>query len=170
MDNLIFYINELNRNGKVFETLLNSIPYEQIIWKQEINKWNLLEIICHLLDEEKEDFRQRLKLVLEDPNIPFPSIDPQSWVTERKYSSQNFENVLIEFIQERNDSVEWLKNLKSPKWDNAYNHPKVGPVSAKFLLANWVAHDYLHIRQITKLKYDYLKYVSNENLNYAGDW
>ena len=170
MVNFNFYIEELNRNSKVFESLLNSIPAEQIIWKQEINKWNLLEIICHILDEEKEDFRLRLKLVLENPNIPFPSIDPQSWVTERSYGSQNFENVISEFNKERNNSVEWLRNLKAPKWDNAYNHPKVGPVSAKFLLANWVAHDYLHIRQITKLKYDYLMFISNESLNYAGEW
>ena len=28
----------------------------------------------------------------------------------------------------------------------------------------------LHIRQITRLKYDYLKEISNENLRYAGNW
>jgi hypothetical protein len=33
-----------------------------------------------------------------------------------------------------------------------------------------MAHDLLHIRQITKLKYDYLKYLSGQGLSYAGDW
>jgi len=43
-------------------------------------------------------------------------------------------------------------------------------MSAKFILANWLAHDYLHIRQITRLKYDYLQDIPNENLSYAGNW
>ncbi len=43
-------------------------------------------------------------------------------------------------------------------------------MTAKMFLSNWLAHDYLHIRQITKLKYDYLKQLTNEDLNYAGNW
>jgi hypothetical protein len=43
-------------------------------------------------------------------------------------------------------------------------------MSAGMLLANWLAHDYLHFRQITKLKYDYIKYRTGEDLAYAGTW
>ena len=28
----------------------------------------------------------------------------------------------------------------------------------------------LHIRRITRLKYDYFKDIPNENLSYAGNW
>ena len=38
-----------------------------IQWKQSENKWSMLEIICHLYDEEREDFRSRLaKILFED--------------------------------------------------------------------------------------------------------
>jgi hypothetical protein len=37
-------------------------------------------------------------------------------------------------------------------------------------LHNWLAHDYLHIRQIIRIKYDYLKKTSGEILLYAGEW
>jgi len=43
-------------------------------------------------------------------------------------------------------------------------------MTASMFFSNWLAHDYLHIRQITRLKYDYLKQLTNEDLSYAGTW
>jgi len=108
--------------------------------------------------------------VLEDPNNPFPSIDPVGWVKERNYAQQEKDKVLSSLKQESSNSIEWLRSLDSANWSNTCLHPKLGPMSAKFILTNWLAHDYLHIRQITRLKYDYLKDISNENLSYAGNW
>jgi hypothetical protein len=107
---------------------------------------------------------------LDTPELPLPPATPVIWVTERKYMEQNFEAKLENFLIERQQSVEWLQSLFDPKWDNAYQHPKMGPVRADFILTNWLAHDYLHIKQITKVKYDYLKYVSGHSLDYAGEW
>ena len=168
--NIEFYTNEFLSNVNAFESLLKDVDKVQIHWKQDDSKWSLLEIICHLYDEEREDFGARLKLLLESPGTPFVKIDPVAWVNERKYSEQNYYAVLNKFINERNHTVDWLKSLKNPKWDNFYNHPKVGSVRANFILVNWVAHDYLHIRQIIRLKYDYLKHLSGESLDYAGNW
>ena len=43
-------------------------------------------------------------------------------------------------------------------------------MSAENILANWLAHDLLHIRQITTLHWEYLSNMSESNLSYAGDW
>jgi hypothetical protein len=43
-------------------------------------------------------------------------------------------------------------------------------MTAMLFLSNWLAHDYLHIRQIIKLKFDYLEKMTGEGLSYAGDW
>ncbi|HAP01497.1 MAG TPA: hypothetical protein DCQ93_06175 [Bacteroidetes bacterium] len=83
---------------------------------------------------------------------------------------QNFEERVLAFLAERKNSIAWLRSLENPNWENAYIHPKVGAVRASLLLSNWLAHDYLHIRQITKLKYDYLKSTCGEKLDYAGEW
>jgi len=168
--NIISLTNSFKQNLNTIHSLLENIEEAQIRWKQSPEKWNLLEIICHLLDEEKEDFRTRLKSVLENPENPFPPIDPPGWVISRNYGNQDFKKVLTEFIEERKKSVDWLKSLNNVNWDNTYLHPKIGPMSARYIITNWLAHDYLHIRQILKLKYDYLKEVSQQNLSYAGDW
>ena len=163
-------INELNRNKSVFKELLTNVTEEEYLWKSSPEKWSMLEIVCHLFDEEREDFRARTKHVLETPGLPLPPIDPAGWVQQRKYIAQNYAGKLKDFLNERNDSIKWLQSLKNPEWDNAYNHPKFGKMTAKMFLSNWLAHDYLHIRQIVRLKFNYLKHLSNEPLNYAGDW
>ena len=163
-------IQELTRNKLVFNELLTGLTDEEFLWKQNPEKWCLLEIICHLYDEEREDFRTRTKQVLESPELPLPKIDPVGWVIERKYLQRNFSEKLKDFLSEREQSIKWLQSLKNPKWENAYNHPKLGKMTAKLILTNWLAHDYLHIRQITKLKYDHLKSKSDADLSYAGNW
>ena len=163
-------LDELERNGVVFETLLHDLPDEMVRWRPAVGKWNLLEIICHLLDEEREDFRVRLSMLLKDPNAALPSINPEGWVTQRNYQDQDFESTLDVVILEREKSVERLRSLKNAHWENEFNHPKFGGMSAQLFLENWLAHDYLHMRQIIATKFAYLKEFGSEPLNYAGNW
>ena len=74
------------------------------------------------------------------------------------------------FLEERAQSVAWLRQLKDPAWGNTHQHPRLGELSAFFFLNNWLAHDYLHFRQITRLKHQYLKENSSNPLDYAGNW
>jgi hypothetical protein len=163
-------IHQLRQNKDVFRALLEGVSPEMYSWREQEGKWNLLEVVCHLYDEEREDFRTRLHSVLTDPSKPFPPIDPPGWVTERKYGSRHYGDMMIRFLDERDASVSWLLELDNPAWNNAYHHPKLGPMSGHFILANWVAHDYLHVRQVTRMKYNYLRFTSGQELSYAGDW
>ncbi len=43
-------------------------------------------------------------------------------------------------------------------------------MTAKMFLSNWLAHDYLHLRQILDLKFNYHKLLSGDSLTYAGKW
>lgn len=161
---------ELERNRHVFESLLEGLPPEMVKRRPGPNKWCLLEIICHLLDEEREDFGLRTRLVLEDPHQDLPKIDPVAWVKERNYMEQDFESKLQEFLEERARSVQWIKGLEDPNWKSCHQHPTLGPMSAGRFLSNWLAHDYLHLRQILKLKLDQLQSDSGQDLTYAGSW
>ena len=162
--------HQLARHGNVLRALFTGLAPDEIPWKPAPEKWCALEIICHLHDEEREDFRARLRHVLETPEQPFVKIDPQAWITERQYMGQDFDQVLHAFLAERQRSVEWLRGLKDAPWHNAYMHPKVGPVSCDLLLTNWVAHDLHHIRQFNALRYEYLKAHTNVPMDYAGRW
>ncbi|MCB0602497.1 MAG: DinB family protein [Saprospiraceae bacterium] len=163
-------IEELDRNRQVFRNLLSGVPHEMQTWRPGPDKWNLLEIICHLRDEEKEDFRIRVQMVLEDPDQTLPAIDPVGWVQSRHYGDQDFEVVLNSFLAERKRSVDWLQSLQDPPWHHEHVHPTAGIRSARLFFTNWLAHDYLHIRQITRLKYDYLHAMTGVALDYAGKW
>ena len=165
-----FVIEQLQQSKTVLNDLLRDIKEDMFLWKQTPEKWCLLEIVCHLYDEEREDFKFRTQWVLNKPGETPPPFNPVIWVTERNYIEQNYNQVLNKFINEREQSITWLNALKNPKWGNYYVHPKKGNLTAKFFLTNWLAHDYLHIRQITKLKFDYLEHQSDANIAYAGTW
>ncbi len=165
-----FIISSITRNRQIFTQLLTNVHPDQIRWSPDPAKWSLLQIVCHLRDEEREDFRQRTRMVLEMPGVPFPGINPTGWVVDRDYASQDFATVLNEFLKERDDSISWLNSLRDPKWDNATIHPSLGPMSGQFMLSNWLAHDHLHIRQIIRLQYDFLASLTGQSLQYAGYW
>ena len=161
-------IAELSKNGDLFKNLLEDLSSDAYLWKPAPEKWCLLEIVCHLYDEEIEDFRTRTKHVLETPDLPMQLIYPEKWVAERKYLEQNYRDVLDKFLAERRASVQWLRSLKEPAWGNSYQHPELGALTAKLFLVNWLDHDYLHIRQILNLKHGYLGAYSGEGLFYAA--
>jgi hypothetical protein len=163
-------ISQLHANQETFNGLLRGAPAVLQHWRPHAEHWCLLEISCHLYDEEREDFRARVRSVLEDPSQALASIDPQAWVSERRYLEQDFMSKLDAFIAEREASIAWLKELEHPNWEQAYQHPTHGPLPAKMFLSNWLAHDYLHIRQITRVKYHYLQAHAGVPLDYAGSW
>jgi hypothetical protein len=163
-------IEQLAKNNSVFLTLFSSVNEDLISWKPQPEKWSLLEILCHLYDEEREDFRARILHLFTSPDTAFKPIDPSKWAVAREYAIQGFIEKRSQFLAERKNSVDWLRSLKSPQWSNGYDHPKFGRITASILLTNWLAHDYLHIRQITRYHYQFLDEKTEDKLGYAGTW
>jgi len=167
--NHIKIIEHLHVNGDVFKYLFKGVSDEQARWKPGEDRWSLLEVINHLYDEEREDFRKRLELVLNNPEDPWPPIDPEGWVDQRNYNDRNLKQSLRNFFNEREKSLLWLDTLDRPDWQATYCHPKMGPMSAELILANWLAHDLFHIRQVTDLHFAYLtERVKPVSLDYSG--
>lgn len=162
-------IKHLGVNGEVFKNLYQNVSQEQARWKPSEDRWSLLEVINHLCDEETQDFRKRLALVLNNPEKPWPPIDPEGWLIQRSYNERDLKASLRNFFEERDKSLHWLNNLDSPDWQTTHQHPRMGPMSAELILANWLAHDLFHIRQVTDLHFAYLtKLVKPLSLNYSG--
>jgi hypothetical protein len=66
-------------------------------------------------------------------------------------------------------SIIWLNKLALPNWQATHRHPRMVPMSAELILANWLAHDLFHIRQVTDLHFAYLsKVVKPVSLDYSG--
>jgi hypothetical protein len=162
-------IVHLRVNLDVFRAQFQSVSEEQARWKPGPDRWSILEVINHLYDEEREDFRQRLGLVLNNSDEPWPPIDPEGWAEQRAYNKRNFEQSLKSFFEEREKSLQWLNKLESPDWQATHQHPKMGPMSAELILANWLAHDLFHIRQLNDLHFAGLtEQVKPVSLDYSG--
>lgn len=167
---LDYFIHRFSENRSVFETLLRGVSRPQAVWKPAPEKWSMLEVVSHLYDEEREDFRRRLELTLKDPAQQWPRIDPQDWVESRKYGERDFSAALTAFLNEREKSLSWLRGLSAPAWQNRHQR-EAGVLSAGDLLASWLAHDFLHIRQLTRLHWQYLSVIAAPyETTYAGPW
>jgi hypothetical protein len=148
--------DRLDANAQVFATLTVGVTPEQARWKPEPAKWSILEVVNHVADEEVEDFRRRLELTLFHAGEPWPPIDPEGWARSRRYNEQELGPSVARFLDERVHSVEWLRGLRAPDLKAGYQHPKAGLIRAGDLLASWLDHDLIHIRQITRLQHQWL--------------
>lgn len=169
--NLDYFVDRLSKNRAVFESLLRGVGLEHARWKPSPHKWSILEVINHLYDEEREDFPARFASVLADPKRPWPPIDPQNWVTTRGYNQRDLDTSLNNFLSEREKSLSWLSHLSTPAWENRYEHPDGRSLSAGDLLASWLAHDFLHVRQLARLHWQYVGAIADPyQTTYGGPW
>lgn len=158
------------QNAQRIQALVQDVGQEQARWKPAADSWSMLEVICHLYDEEREDFRVRLDYTLHRPGEPWPSIDPQGWVTQRHYNQRALDEMLQRFLDERRRSLDWLGGLSAANWETTYQAPW-GDVRAGDLFAAWVAHDLLHARQLVELHWAYTNEgLAPFNVGYAGEW
>ncbi len=144
-------IARLRTTPDVLDALCAPLREEDWRWRPEPSKWGLVEVVCHFVDEEVEDFRARTRLTIESPGTPWPKADPVAWVTERRYAEQDPRERLAAFRREREASLRWLDSLgPSARWDARYDHPR-GPLHAGDLLASWAAHDARHLGQAARI-------------------
>ncbi|HSO14022.1 MAG TPA: DinB family protein [Anaerolineales bacterium] len=161
---------ELTNNTGMIRALLSGIPQKEARIKSNADAWSILEVLCHLYDEEREDFREHLDFILHRQNEEYHVIDPQGWVKSRKYNEQNFKSMQRKFFNEREKSLIWLKNLKNTDWNISYKS-QWGTMRAGEMFASWVAHDNLHIRQLVELRRAYIERITLPyDIQYAGDW
>ncbi len=161
---------ELVNSTEMIRGLLAGITQEEAQTKPNPESWSILELLYHLYDEEREDFREHLGFILHPSNKDWHRIDPQAWVTTRKYNEQEFNETKEKFFEERRKSLEWLKRLSEENWDTSYTS-EFGSKSAGEMLASWIAHDNLAIRQFVELRrYRIEKITKPYNIAYAGDW
>ena len=161
---------ELENSTEMMRALLSGITQEEARIKPNAGSWSILEVVCHLYDEEREDFREHLDFILYRQSDEWHRIDPEGWVTERRYNEQDFAESQAKFFDERKKSLEWLKGLFSANWDTTYTSP-FGSMRAGDMFSSWVAHDNLHIRQLVELRRNHIERITNlYDIEYAGEW
>ena len=164
-------IDKLHTNREAIRALVTAVSNEQACWKPSTREWSILEVINHLYDEEREDFRKRLDITLHQPGVSWPPIDPEGWVHERTYQERDLGHSLQSLLAEREQSVQWLQDLSAPDWKKTHDHPSIGTISAGDILTSWIVHDFLHMRQLVRLHYHYTNKLAEPfSSHYAGRW
>ncbi len=164
------YMMLMENNADAIQEMVRLVDSRQARWKPNRASWSILEVINHLYDEEREDFRARLDVMLNNPDQDLPRWDPIAAVTERAYNDREITDSVHMFIYERQDSLRWLSELESPDWQRVYVSPQL-EMTAGDMFAAWVMHDFLHMRQILKLQWFYNKQALDPHrVDYAGTW
>jgi hypothetical protein len=164
-------IDSLERFASVLPAAVAGTSAEDARWTPPDGAWSILEIVCHLHDEEIRDFRTRLRLTLEEPTQDWPPIDPEAWARDEKYNERDLAEMAQRWLAERRASISWLRSLRNLDWSKSRTHPAAGTIHAGDLLTSWAAHDALHLRQIAKRMFQLAERDGAEfNSRYAGEW
>ncbi len=168
--NIDYLAAQMGQSAATIEQLVRSVSDAQAVWKPDPTSWSVLEVVNHLHDEEREDFRIRLDIMLHRADQPLPKIDPEGCVIERCYNQRDLKESLHDFLRERRESIRWLHTLKSPDWDAVYEAPAL-KMTAGDMFASWIVHDILHMRQLVKLQWLFtIRELEPRKVDYAGAW
>jgi len=138
---------ELTQLPGILNALLENLDDTTARTRPQGGEWAPVEIVCHLRDEETEDFAARLRVVL-DGRTAFTPIDPVGWVERRRYWEADLREALAGFRQRRTASLAWLGEIVPAHLGRSIPHPALGELSGLDLLAAWVTHDRLHLAQL----------------------
>jgi len=139
--------DQLARLPDLLEILLGNLDDATARARPAPHEWSPVEILCHLRDEETEDFGARLQVLL-DGRKEFAPIDPEGWVEQRRYREADPRRALADLRERRAASLELLATLAPGRLQTSVDHRTLGALSGLDLLVAWVAHDCLHLSQL----------------------
>lgn len=138
---------ELGRMPAVLDGLLGGLDAEGARTRPAAAEWSPVEIVCHLRDEETEDFGARLRVIVSGAG-EFVRIEPERWAEERHYREASLPEALAAFRTRRQESLEFLQSIAPEALDASRSHRRLGRLSGLDILAAWVAHDRIHLAQL----------------------
>ena len=139
--------HELARFPAVLESLLAGLDAAGWRARPAPKEWAPVEIVCHLRDEEVEDFGARVRVIVEG-GPAFVPIDPEGWAVARGYLDADGPATLAELNRRRASSVAWLGTIAVDRLTHTVEHRRTGGLSGLDVLAAWVAHDRMHLAQL----------------------
>jgi hypothetical protein len=141
----------LSRTPVVLKAWLTDLPPEWTQSNEGPETWSPYDVVGHLIHGERADWIPRARIILAEGEArPFDPFDRLAQFTESQ--GKTLEELLAEFAALREQNLGALRGLKigATELERTGQHPALGRVKLKELLATWVAHDLDHLAQISR--------------------
>ncbi|MFN2322010.1 MAG: DinB family protein [Trueperaceae bacterium] len=133
---------------EAIECFVAGIGDEEAEYREGAGAWSVRDVLAQLLYEESADFRGRFRATLQDPAGPWPPIDSFATAEAARQGARSARALMDRFCAERAVSLAWLATLDEPDLDRS-RYADGRRLRAGDLLAAWVAHDLVRLRQLT---------------------
>ena len=140
----------LERTPAVLRSMLAGLPE---VWTESTDgpeTWSPFDVVGHLIDGERTDWIPRARLMLATPGVTFEPFDRFAHLQSN--SERTLTELLDTFAALRAENLQVLRgwHLTEAQLELEAEHPELGRVTMRQLLATWVAHDLGHVGQIVK--------------------
>ena len=145
-------IDLLRRTPASLSMLLDGIDDAWARAREGPETFSPFDVIGHLVDGEETDWIPRARIIL--AGGPDPAFEPYDRFRHRdRNRGRTLESLLDEFSRLRAANLELLRSWKltDAELDLPGNHPGLGRVTLRQLLAAWVVHDLGHIAQVARV-------------------
>jgi hypothetical protein len=141
----------LERTPSTLREWLPGLPNEWVASSGDRSDWGPFDIVGHLIHGEQTDWIPRARIILEVQNRrPFASFDREAQFDASR--GETLEQLIGEFIELREQNLAilqaWDLSLEDLKMEG--EHPELGRVTLRQLLATWAVHDLGHLAQIAR--------------------
>ena len=142
----------LERTPATFRALLGGLPDEWTTPNEGPETFSAFDNLGHVIHGERADWMPRARIILaQGENRTFEPYDRFAQV--RESAGKTLAQLLDEFASLRAQNVETLRgwHLTDAQLALEGQHPALGRVTLRQLLATWVAHDLGHVAQTSRV-------------------
>lgn len=145
-------IDVLRRTPGVLHEMLHGIDASWGRATEGAETFSPFDVVGHLIDGEETDWIPRARIILAGGDDPrFEPYDRFRHL--ERNAGRSLESLLEEFATLRAESLATLEGwrLGERELELPGNHPGLGRVTLRHLLAAWVVHDLGHIAQVSRV-------------------
>src|SRR5256712_9763721 len=145
-------IDVLRRSPATLQTLLDGVDQEWARGTEGPETFSPFDNVGHLIDGEETDWIPRARIILAQG--PKPRFAPYDRFRHRaRNAKRTLDSLLDEFARLRAENIRVLESwhLTDPQLDLPGEHPSLGAVTLRQLVAAWVVHDLAHIAQVARV-------------------
>jgi hypothetical protein len=142
----------LERTPATFRALLGGLPEDWTAPNEGPDTFSAFDNLGHLIHGERTDWIPRARIILaEGPSRRFEPFD--RFAQQRESAGRTMRQLLDEFERLRAGNLAILRSWQLTERELALEgeHPALGRVTLRQLLAAWVAHDLGHVAQTARV-------------------